>query len=79
MYVNIQNTKNQYEVGDVIRTKLKYRIIAKNDKDKYELIDLNGEVVLYDYDSIDELLADLTITEHYKSNELELRLRLRSE
>jgi hypothetical protein len=38
-------------------------------------MNMNGQVATNDYESIDELLKNRTIVNHYKNKDLELKLR----
>lgn len=76
MEVNISSERqNKIEVGDLIKTDSgHYLMIMKEFGERYHLINLMGKDEMC-ASSIEELLYDITITEHYKNNELELRLK----
>lgn len=78
MRVNINNNKTSYENGDLIElANFGFRMIVKIDSkdNRFALMNMNGQVATNDYESIDELLKNRTIVNHYKNKDLELKLR----
>lgn len=74
MNININN-KTSYECGDLVELEnFGFRMIIKIN-DKFTLISMDGEVTTVTEESIDELLANRTVINHYKNKDLELKLR----
>lgn len=76
MEVNISSGRqNKIEVGDLIKTDSgHYLMITEEFGERYHLINLMGKDEMC-ASSIEELLYDITITEHYKNDELQISLR----
>lgn len=76
MKINISKEKqNGYAVGDLIRIDTGNYLMIVRCLERYNLVSLNGETILYGYKSIEGLLNNVIVTERYKNNELEIKLK----
>ena len=77
MEINIHNEKRTYEVGDLIeiREYCGFRMIVKVNTKRYALMNMNGQISTCIYNSIEELLDNRVILNHYKNEDLQLSLK----
>lgn len=77
MEINIHSEKRTYEVGDLIEIREYYgfRMIVKVNTKRYALMNMNGQISTCIYNSIEELLDNRVILNHYKNEDLQLSLK----
>ena len=77
MEINIHSEKRTYEVGDLIEIRGCYgfRMIVKVNTKRYALMNMNGQISTCTYSSMEELLDNRVILNHYKNEDLQLSLK----
>ena len=76
METNKYNDRKPYEVGDLIEMEdHSFRMIVKVNTKRYALMNMNGQISTCIYNSIEELLDNRVILNHYKNEDLQLSLK----